>query len=398
MNRKQRIVFAALFAMLCILFGCAGGGSADTASNTEATQGSTEGEAVGEDAASQSGQVTDDAESNVSDAEDNASEELSDIVFPTGWLVAEYDGVSSGTPIQVLYLPDMDVVGHRDGKPIAEEEMDELRATWPASYEGAAVVEYMDNVHVVDPSYVMVDLADVLPDAEYDIVYSYASTSACAGNAIPGITGEQISGYVNGRQFDEYLGEEQFAVPCAYWTALKVMNAARELENNGYKLLVYDVYRPMRAQMQLSDAFVQAYNADEAIRVGIGSWSTDWFVASGSSGHNYGTDIDVGLCNENGEKIPMPSEFDAFDDSGRLTSYPMDAASIDESAYCEAVAGNEACVALHRAFVAAGFTELASEWWHFADEETEVASRAIVGDGGLDFVAELDDGAAAEEG
>jgi D-alanyl-D-alanine dipeptidase len=46
-------------------------------------------------------------------------------------------------------------------------------------------------------------------------------------------------------------------------------------------------------------------------------------------------------------------------------------------------------MALHTAFKEAGFSELASEWWHFADEETEAEMRSIVGDNGMDYVAQL---------
>ena len=68
--------------------------------------------------------------------------------------------------------------------------------------------------------------------------------------------------------------------------------------------------------------------------------------------------------------------------------YPF-VGSITPESYRPEVAGNEACLALHEAFRAAGFTELASEWWHFADDETEQRLRALVGPQALDFVAEL---------
>ena len=85
----------------------------------------------------------------------------------------------------------------------------------------------------------------------------------------------------------------------------------------------------------------------------------------------------------------MPSSFDAFDASGHLAFAPIDSASITPDAFCDAVAGNDACMALHAAFRQAGFSELASEWWHFGDAETEGAMRAAVGEDGLDFVASL---------
>lgn len=114
-----------------------------------------------------------------------------------------------------------------------------------------------------------------------------------------------------------------------------------------------------------------------------------WFVADGPSGHNYGTDMDVGVCDLDGRPIEMPSHFDAFDEAGHLCSSQLDSASISESSYRAAVAQNPACLALHRAFKAAGFSELASEWWHFGDGSTEAANRSAVGGGGLDFEALL---------
>ena len=85
----------------------------------------------------------------------------------------------------------------------------------------------------------------------------------------------------------------------------------------------------------------------------------------------------------------MPSDFDAFDETGHLTDMPIDSGAITPGAYRQAVLENEACLALHQAFVDAGFSELASEWWHFGDEETEWAMQSLVGPSGLDFVARL---------
>ena len=145
----------------------------------------------------------------------------------------------------------------------------------------------------------------------------------------------------------------------------------------------------MTAQWYLSRMLEDAYASSSEIQQALGSWSLGWYVANGASGHNYGTDVDVGVCDAGGNPLPMPSSFDAFDDSGHLTAYQMSPDAISPDAYADSVKGNEACLALHRAFVDAGFSELASEWWHFADGATESVNRAVVGGGGLDFVATL---------
>ncbi len=309
--------------------------------------------------------------------------------YPTGWLAIPADGVPAGVPVQLRLLPDLDVSAHRSGEPVSEQEQSQLDGELPAAEWGYAVVEYDGACHVVDVSVLLVNLPDVLPEACYDEVYAYAATSNCAGMEIPGITGQRLEGYVDGKQVDAYLNREEFVVPCAYQTMLKARAACGTLAGQGYRLLVFDAYRPMTAQWQLSDAFSRAYVENPDIAAVLGEWSMGWYVAQGASGHNYGTDLDVGVCDMEGNPLPMPSSFDAFDASGHLAFAPIDSASITPDAFCDAVAGNDACMALHAAFRQAGFSELASEWWHFGDAETEGAMRAAVGEDGLDFVASL---------
>ena len=143
----------------------------------------------------------------------------------------------------------------------------------------------------------------------------------------------------------------------------------------------------MAAQLHLSDAFENAFWDNPIMQESLGDWSLEWYVANGASGHNYGTDLDVGVLDTEGNLLPMPSAFDAFDESGHLTVFPIDASEITPAVYRDEVTSNAACMALHEAFVQAGFAELASEWWHFTDEETGANMRSLVGDGGLDFMA-----------
>ena len=322
------------------------------------------------------------------DTGDEQPDEDAPLAFPACWLAVEAEGIPAGVAVELEYLPDLEITAHRGGVPVSDADMQAYRAGWDLEYEGLAVVLHEGRHVAVDPGILLVNLPDVLDEAVFDIVYSYASTSNVAGMDIPGITGCRLDGYADGRQQNAYLGKEEFAVPCAYGTALKAREAAKALSDEGYRLLVFDAYRPMTAQMQLSNLFEKAYYADPAIQDAVLNWGTAWFVAPGASGHNYGTDLDVGVCDANGHPLPMPSSFDAFDESGCLTAYPVSPADITPDIYREEVLANPACIALHRAFAQAGFTELASEWWHFADDETEAQMRAIAGDAGLDFVAE----------
>ncbi len=309
------------------------------------------------------------------------------VTYPAGWLAVEAGGIPAGTALRILHVPDVEIIGHRNGQPVTDDEQAQLQASWPAIGDGEALVEFDGRIETVPADWLLVNLPDVLTQAEYDIVYSYASTSRCAGQDIPGVTGERLPGYADGKQDNPYLAKPQFAVPCAYRTALKANAVCDVLASQGLRLLVYDAYRPMTAQIHLSDMIESAFWSNPAMQESLGDWSLSWYVANGPSGHNFGTDLDVAVCDAGGTPLAMPSAFDAFDETGHLTDLPMNASDITPEAYREAVIENGACMALHDAFAQAGFTELSSEWWHFADDETESEMRALVGEGGLDFVA-----------
>ena len=375
----RRIVPTLLTALLLglgavALSGCSPqGGGADAATNPEA--------AVPADETAQppAGSSADETE---------PSPATTPLAYATGWLVAEAEGIPAGVPVEVLQLPGLDIPAHRGGEAVAADEQAGLAAGWPQAGEGQAVVSLDGAIACIDADLLLVNLPDVLPQACYDIVYSYASTSRCAGLDIPGVTGERLPGYAEGMQPSAYWNAPRFIVPCAYRTACKAQSACDALAAHGLRLLVYDAYRPMTAQIYLADAFRAAFEESPEMQASLGGWSLGWYVADGPSGHNFGTDLDVGVCDMAGEPLPMPSAFDAFDESGHLTDWPMSSGDITPESYRGAVLGNDACMALHEAFAAAGFSELASEWWHFGDSETQWTVRGYVGDGGLDFVAD----------
>ena len=321
-------------------------------------------------------------------ADEEAALTQAELCFPTGWLAVSVSDIPAGTPVHILELPDIDVCAHVKGDDASTSVQVEYLTQFLQPGEGKALVEYEGSACEVDTEALLVNLPDIMPQAEYDIVYAYAATSKCGEWDIPDVTGLPIPGYHVGTQFSAYWNDERYVVPCAYATALKTIDACNALAENDLRLVVYDAYRPMTAQYFISDAFLSACEQNPAMAEEV-SWGMGWYVASGSSGHNYGTDLDVRVCGADGSAIEMPSEFDAFSESGHLTAWPLASYDITPEAYCDAVRDNDACMALHAAFSQAGFGELASEWWHFSDEETEYALRGLVGDAGLDFVATL---------
>lgn len=307
-----------------------------------------------------------------------------ELTYPTAWLAKEANdsGIPAGEPVSLMYAPGMDIRPHRAGQPVDG-------ALLPSDPD-KAVVEYDGTSYDVDPGALLVNLPDVLSNAVYDIRYAYDTPSRSGGNEIPGLTGSVLPNYAPSERFDAYIGQDARPVPIALKTAQKLITASARLGEGGYHLLIWDGYRPYSASRFISEKFSQAYESNPDIRTAVGDqWGLSWYAADGASGHNYGTDVDVSLVRSDGSPVSMPSDFDAFDESAHLTDVPMNSSSISPDKYRQSVKDNEPLMLLHLAMTEAGFSELASEWWHFADKSVENDMRMLIGNSGLDFEAKV---------
>lgn len=122
--------------------------------------------------------------------------------------------------------------------------------------------------------------------------------------------------------------------------AARLVRAAARLEAQGYRLRLYDCYRPLSVQRAMWEA---------APRPG--------FVGDPKKGslHNRGAAVDVGLSAMDGTELPMPTAFDAF----------------ERRAHADAVDGIPSKLRLRRdrlraAMEAEGFIVNPREWWHYA--------------------------------
>ncbi len=173
----------------------------------------------------------------------------------------------------------------------------------------------------------------VIDDAAYDIRY-YSSNN---------FTGGRINGY---------------NVPVAYMTkeALKALAiAANDLRNQGYRLLIWDTYRPQKAV----DNFVEWINAPE--NIGDKSFYPDLkksdllkgnYIAE-KSGHTRGSTVDLTLIKKDGSYVDMGGTFDLFSE----ISHP------DYKKLTKTQKQNRKI--LYDAMIKAGFKGIDSEWWHF---------------------------------
>ncbi len=180
-----------------------------------------------------------------------------------------------------------------------------------------------------------VSVAEILPDAILEIRYSSTYN----------FVGDRIDGY-----------EE----PCAILTtaaARALKEASDDAKRRGYRLKIYDAYRPQRAVSHFmrwakdtADTRMKAYfypNLDKSVLFAQG------YIAE-KSGHSRGSTVDLTLFDmKTGKEVDMGGTFDWF---GR-ESHP-DYKDITKEQFANRML-------LREIMLAHGFKPIAEEWWHF---------------------------------
>lgn len=139
----------------------------------------------------------------------------------------------------------------------------------------------------------------------------------------------------------QVIYEEGFETKLRYGTLKKLMAAAEELRSLGYKLVIWDAYRPVEAQYKLWTVYpVSDYVANPI---------------TGNSKHSKGCTVDISMVKLDGTAVEMPSDFDDF--SARAD---RDYSDVSQEAK------NNALI-LENAMKKAGFNPYSMEWWHYND-------------------------------
>lgn len=112
---------------------------------------------------------------------------------------------------------------------------------------GMFLIEAEGTEGLIDSSYCLINLPDYLGElCAYDIVNSYSALYMMHGFEIPEITDTVIEGYE-----EICLSEGEYLVPYLYPCCEKLIAAARAALADGYRLKIYDAYRPHEATEQL---------------------------------------------------------------------------------------------------------------------------------------------------
>lgn len=127
-----------------------------------------------------------------------------------------------------------------------------------------------------------------------------------------------------------------------YGTVKKLLEVQKNLKANGYSLKIWDAYRPFSAQIKLWEAYPDGR-----------------YVANpkyGMKDHNLGGTVDITLVKDNGDEIPMPTDFDEFSKRADRNYGDIE----DEEAVYNVMI-------LQNAMLEAGFIGYEEEWWDYSD-------------------------------
>ena len=158
------------------------------------------------------------------------------------------------------------------------------------------------------------------------------------------VTPENVPGVVLDLRYattNNITGRVLYPEPKAYLrreTIRKLRRVARDLQEEGYRLVIWDAWRPASAQRALWQAKPD------------GKFLTP---PSKISRHRRGTSVDVSLADKEGKILDMPSGFDEFNAKADedFSDVPKEAA--------------KRARILRNAMFNAGFSGVPDEWWHY---------------------------------
>lgn len=123
-------------------------------------------------------------------------------------------------------------------------------------------------------------------------------------------------------------------------TAWKLTAANRELAKKGFRIKIWDAYRPLSVQKKMWKLLPDSRYVANPYKSG--------------SRHNRGASVDVTLVDKNGKELEMPSGFDEF-------------SSIASRNHSMSAAAAKNLKLLTDAMIKSGFKTIITEWWHFDD-------------------------------
>lgn len=142
--------------------------------------------------------------------------------------------------------------------------------------------------------------------------------------------------------------KEAFLHPQATKALAKAQKELKRLRPD-LSLIVFDAARPMSIQQQMWDV--------------VKGTSKNIYVSNPANGgglHNYGFAVDVSICDEKGDTIPMGT---LIDHMGKEAHPEYETSMLAKGKISKEAVNNRKL--LRRVMSAGGFRVLKTEWWHF---------------------------------
>lgn len=142
--------------------------------------------------------------------------------------------------------------------------------------------------------------------------------------------------------------KEAFLHPQAAKALAKAQKELKRLRPD-LSLIVFDAARPMSIQQQMWDV--------------VKGTSKNIYVSNPANGgglHNYGFAVDMSICDEKGDTIPMGT---LIDHMGKEAHPEYETSMLAEGKISKEAVNNRKL--LRRVMSAGGFRVLKTEWWHF---------------------------------
>lgn len=156
-----------------------------------------------------------------------------------------------------------------------------------------------------------------------------------------------------------YKGLTNCYLPCD--VAIKLCNAQYFLNSQfpDYNIIVFDAVRPLHIQKQMWDEF----KMPDKQKINYLAHPKDISL------HNYGAAIDVGIIGNNDLLLDMGTPFDFF---GELSEPKKEQQFLLEGKLSKQAYTNR--LLLRKVMTNAGFTTIATEWWHFNSTSKIIAA------------------------
>ncbi|MCL2221205.1 MAG: SH3 domain-containing protein [Oscillospiraceae bacterium] len=235
-----------------------------------------------------------------------------------------------------------------------------------------------------------INLPDVLPSIRYDITNAYSSLKRSSLIDIPNVSGYAL---YEAWAFNPRLDRYEFIVPALYSTAklLAVVQRSALLSNN--TVILFEAFRPHATQRLVVENLSALMAENPAVDRGINTppWSISWFISTGISNHQRGAAVDVSFAFVLERETRVAGRFAYIyitNYEQRIMPTEMHELSALAASLEEPVAGHawrdvftarsmtQGSRLLRTYFTEAGFTPVASEWWHFDDREGSAIARS----------------------